>query len=431
MSDLNSLAQRLMALDDKLVACMRCGMCQAVCPMFGATMMEADVARGKLALVSNLAHRMIEDPQAVADKLGRCLLCGSCQANCPSGVHIMDIFMEAREIVYNYIGLHPLKKLIFRFLLPNPGLFSLGMRIGAPCQGLLFKSKNNVQETTAAPLLDGILGARHIRSLAPKSLLALEGAQDTPAGASGIKVAFYPGCMGDKFYVSMGQACLKVLRHHGVGIYMPKGFACCGIPALSSGDAEGMLKEMKVSLAEFAKGEFDYVVTPCASCTSTIKELWPRYAGRIGEAEQAQAEALSAKTMDINAFLINVLKVEPKAAPADNAVPVTYHDSCHMKKSLGVVREPRAVIGLNPGYRLVEMAEADRCCGCGGSFNLFHYDLSRQIGQRKRNNVVASGAKVAAAGCPACMMQLEDVLSQNGDPVEVKHTIELYAETLK
>ncbi|MGN0008952.1 MAG: (Fe-S)-binding protein [Desulfovibrionaceae bacterium] len=431
MSDLNSLAQRLMALDDKLVACMRCGMCQAVCPMFGATMMEADVARGKLALVSNLAHRMIEDPQAVADKLGRCLLCGSCQANCPSGVHIMDIFMEAREIVYNYIGLHPLKKLIFRFLLPNPGLFSLGMRIGAPCQGLLFKSKNNVQETTAAPLLDGILGARHIRSLAPKSLLALEGAQDTPAGASGIKVAFYPGCMGDKFYVSMGQACLKVLRHHGVGIYMPKGFACCGIPALSSGDAEGMLKEMKVSLAEFAKGEFDYVVTPCASCTSTIKELWPRYAGRIGEAEHAQAEALSAKTMDINAFLINVLKVEPKAAPADNAVPVTYHDSCHMKKSLGVVREPRAVIGLNPGYRLVEMAEADRCCGCGGSFNLFHYDLSRQIGQRKRNNVVASGAKVAAAGCPACMMQLEDVLSQNGDPVEVKHTIELYAETLK
>ena len=431
MSDLNSLAQRLMALDDKLVACMRCGMCQAVCPMFGATMMEADVARGKLALVSNLAHRMIEDPQAVADKLGRCLLCGSCQANCPSGVHIMDIFMEAREIVYNYIGLHPLKKLIFRFLLPNPGLFSLGMRIGAPCQGLLFKSKNNVQETTAAPLLDGILGARHIRSLAPKSLLALEGAQDTPAGASGIKVAFYPGCMGDKFYVSMGQACLKVLRHHGVGIYMPKGFACCGIPALSSGDAEGMLKEMKVSLAEFAKGEFDYVVTPCASCTSTIKELWPRYAGRIGEAEQAQAEALSAKTMDINAFLINVLKVEPKTAPADNAVPVTYHDSCHMKKSLGVVREPRAVIGLTPGYRLVEMAEADRCCGCGGSFNLFHYDLSRQIGQRKRNNVVASGAKVAAAGCPACMMQLEDVLSQNGDPVEVKHTIELYAETLK
>ena len=430
MSDLNSLAQRLMALDDRLVACMRCGMCQAVCPMFGATMMQADVARGKLALVSNLAHKMIEDPQAVADKLGRCLLCGSCQASCPSGVHIMDIFMEAREIVYNYIGLHPLKKIIFRFLLPNPGLFNLSMRIGAPCQGLLFKSKNNVQGTTAAPALDSILGARHIRALAPKSLLALEGALDTPAGPSGIKVAFYPGCMGDKFYVSMGQACLKVLRYHGVGIYMPKGFACCGIPALSSGDAEGMIMQMKVSLAEFAKGEFDYVITPCASCTSTIKELWPRYAERVGSAEKAQADALSAKTMDINQFLIDVLKVQPKGTVAEPTL-VTYHDSCHLKKSLGVVKQPREVIALNPEYKVVEMAEADRCCGCGGSFNLFHYDLSRQIGQRKRNNVVASGAKVVAAGCPACMMQLEDALSQNGDPVQVKHTIELYAESLK
>ena len=86
---------------------------------------------------------------------------------------------------------------------------------------------------------------------------------------------------------------------------------------------------------------------------------------------------------------------------------------------------------MNPGYNLVEMAEANRCCGCGGSFNLFHYDLSRVIGQRKRDNVVATGAHVVAAGCPACMMQLEDVLSHNNDPVQVKHTIQIYAETLK
>ena len=69
MSDLKKLAKRLMTLDDRIIACMKCGMCQAVCPMFGATMMEADVARGKLALVDNLAHEMIADPEAVADKL--------------------------------------------------------------------------------------------------------------------------------------------------------------------------------------------------------------------------------------------------------------------------------------------------------------------------------------------------------------------------
>ena len=131
MSELKKLASRLMTLDDKLIFCMKCGNCQAVCPMFGATHMEADVARGKLALIGNLAHEVIRDPEAVADKLGRCLLCGSCQANCPSGVRIMDIFMEARELVYAYLGLNPVKKMIFRILLAKPDLFNFTMRVGA------------------------------------------------------------------------------------------------------------------------------------------------------------------------------------------------------------------------------------------------------------------------------------------------------------
>ena len=391
MSDLKKLAKRLMTLDDRIIACMKCGMCQAVCPMFGATMMEADVARGKLALVDNLAHEMIADPEAVADKLGRCLLCGSCEANCPSGVKIMDIFMEAREIVNTYLGLHPVKKMVFRALLPYPGLFNFAMRVGAPMQRVIFRE---------------------------------------PRVMGGLKVAFFPGCMGDKLYVDVSEACIKVLHHHNVAIYMPSSFACCGIPALSSGDAEGMVKQMAKSLAAFGESSFDYVLTACSSCTSTIKELWPRYAARLGSVEQHQAEALAAITMDINEFLVKVLKVEAVES-LPGAKTVTYHDSCHLKKALGLSEEPRTIIKTNPNYKLVEMKEADRCCGCGGSFNLFHYDLSRVIGQRKRDNVVATGAHVVAAGCPACMMQLEDVLSHNNDPVQVKHTIQIYAETLK
>ena len=65
MDELTLLANALMALDDKLAACMKCGMCQSVCPVFGETMMEADVTRGKLTLLEKLAHRLIEDPDAV------------------------------------------------------------------------------------------------------------------------------------------------------------------------------------------------------------------------------------------------------------------------------------------------------------------------------------------------------------------------------
>lgn len=430
MSNLHQLAQRLMALDDRIVACMKCGMCQSVCPMFGASGMEADVARGKLTLLNNLAHEMIRDPQAVGDKLGRCLLCGSCQAACPSGVKVMDIFMEGRELVNAYLGLHPLKKMIFRTLLARPDLFNFAMRMGAPMQGLIFRKTGDAQGTVCAPMLNFMLGDRHMRPLAKTPLHARYGVLDDPRPSGGIKVAFYPGCMGDKMYTDMAEACLKALRHHKVAVFMPRGLTCCGIPALSSGDAEGMVKQMKVNLQAFKDGDFDYLLSPCASCTSTIKELWPRYADRLGSLELRQAQALAARAMDINAFLVDVLKVQAMES-ASGAVRVTYHDSCHLKKSLGVSAQPRTVISANPAYSLTEMNEADRCCGCGGSFNLFHYEYSRRIGQRKRDNVAASGAQVVAAGCPACMMQLEDVLSHNNDPVKVKHTVEIYAESLK
>ena len=73
---------------------------------------------------------------------------------------------------------------------------------------------------------------------------------------------------------------------------------------------------------------------------------------------------------------------------------------------------------------------ADRCCGCGGSFNLQHYSVSRSIGDQKRGNIVASGAQVVATGCPACMLQISDMLSQHKDQIAVKHVMEIYAETL-
>lgn len=419
-----------MALDDRIVACMKCGFCQQVCPMFGTTMMEADVARGKLALVGNLAHEIIRDPGAVADKLGRCLLCGSCEAACPSGVKIMEVFLSARELVYAYLGLPPLKKAVFRGLLTRPRLFNLAVRMGSAAQAVMFKKSRDAQNTVCSPMLNFLLGDRHIRRLAARPLHARYGHVDEPRVAGGLKVAFYPGCMGDKLYVDMAEACLKALKHHQVAVYMPKGLACCGIPALSSGDIQGMLAQMNINLEVLEQGSFDYLVTPCASCTATIKDFWPLYADRLDAGLKKLTDDLAAKTMDISQFLADVLQVEA-TVPADNAIPVAYHDPCHLKKSLGVSVQPRAVLAANPAYRLTEMREADRCCGCGGSFNLFHYDYSRQIGQRKRDNVAASGARVVATGCPACMMQLEDVLSHNHDGVTVKHPVEIYAESLK
>ncbi|MEG2139758.1 MAG: (Fe-S)-binding protein [Bilophila sp.] len=432
MDDLNLLANALMALDDKLAVCMKCGMCQAVCPVYGETMMEADVTRGKISLLENLAHLVIEDPEAVNDKLNRCLLCGSCQANCPSGVSILEIFMDARAVVATYLGLSPVKKTLFRTLLPNPRLFGFLLRISGPFQKFFLHDDESAQKTLHAPLLTAVLGDRHMPALAPVSLRDKLGALNTPAGKSRHKVAFFPGCLGDRIYTSMSEACLKVFDYHEVGVYMPTNFACCGIPALASGDREGFEKMVMQNVDAFKQGTFDTIVTPCASCTETIRSLWPQMSGKMPYKYRDAINELSQKAMDINVFLVDVLKVKPRIRDKRGVrTSVTYHESCHLLKSLGVSAQPRALIRMNPDYELVEMKEADRCCGCGGSFTLTHYDLAQKIGQRKRDNIVASGASVVATACPACMMQLSDTLAHNKDPQTVRHTIEIYADSLE
>ncbi len=140
---------------------------------------------------------------------------------------------------------------------------------------------------------------------------------------------------------------------------------------------------------------------------------------------------ISEKAIDINDFLVNILKVDlTPHTQSSKKTKITYHDSCHLKKSLGIWKEPRALLNANGNYELVEMKDADRCCGCGGSFTLTHYDLSKKIGNKKQQNIQNSNAEVVAMGCPACMMQVSNSLALAGNSISVKHVAEIYAETL-
>ena len=96
----------------------------------------------------------------------------------------------------------------------------------------------------------------------------------------------------------------------------------------------------------------------------------------------------------------------------------------------GVTSQPRSVISANPGYKVAELPGGPSCCGCGGSFNIKHYKLSETIGLKKADSIAATGAKVAATSCPACMLQIADMLSKRGTSIPVKHVVELYAESL-
>jgi len=432
MSSMKALARLMKELDDQLVVCMRCGMCQAVCPLFAETGREADVARGKLALLDGLAQQLFQNPEGVQDRLTRCLLCGSCAANCPSGVKVLDIFIKARAILAGYMGLPPLKKAIFRGLLSKPDFFNTILAWGAKFQGIFVKPVDTLLGSSCSRFLSPLLRDRHFKPLAAVPWHRRVPSRNTNPGVAGLKVAFYVGCLIDKVFPQVGDAVLTILEHHGVGVYLPPNQGCCGIPALSSGDTKTFDTLVRHNLEFFNSEPFDYLVTACATCTSTIKKMWPLMSSEYSEAEKAQISALANKTLDISQFLVEKVGLEPgRSQDVTDKVPLTYHDPCHLKKSLGVAAQPRALIQANPRYDFNEMAEADWCCGCGGSFNLQHYGVSASIGRRKRDNIAKSQCAVVATGCPACMLQLTDMLSQAGDPVQVKHAVEVYAELLK
>jgi glycolate oxidase iron-sulfur subunit len=212
---------------------------------------------------------------------------------------------------------------------------------------------------------------------------------------------------------------------------LPDHQACCGIPALSSGDLRSFNDLLDKNLGCFGRGEFDYLVTPCATCTATIKKFWPVFADSADAGRQAAVAAIAAKTLDINVFLTDILKVRPEGLSSHGRRKVTIHDPCHLKRSFGIAAQPRMVARLNPEVALVEMKDADVCCGCGGSFTLLHYDIAAKLGQHKRDHIVATGADTVATGCPACMLQITDMLSRSGDRVAVRHPVELYAEALE
>jgi len=139
---------------------------------------------------------------------------------------------------------------------------------------------------------------------------------NTPVGKSGIKVALFTGCIIDKVFPRIANDVIEVFKHHGIGLYIPEGQGCCGIPALASGDRETFTKLVDHHIRLFEREKFDYLVTACATCTSTIKKLWPTIYKNPTSGVKKQLDRLSEKTMDINQFLVDRVNPDFFKAPS-------------------------------------------------------------------------------------------------------------------
>ncbi len=429
MGQINELACLVKELEEQVAVCIRCGMCQSVCPLFEQTGKEADVARGKLALLNGLMAQVFKNPEGVNERLNRCLLCGSCAANCPSGVNVLEIFIKARAILTGYTGLSPVKKIIFKKMLARPETFNTLMGLVSRFQGLMVKSNKNTQGTSCARFGSSFLKNRHFMPIAKNPFHKILNEMQPELKQPGPRVLLFTGCLIDKIMPQIAKSSVEALSHNKVQTIIPDTQGCCGIPALAAGDRKTFNALVAYHIDLLKKQNFDYLVTACATCTSTIKKLWPSlYQGK----DLPFLEKLAAQTMDISQFLVDVMQVGPAENDTDSfqQEPVTCHDPCHLKKSLGIFTQPRQILKAS-GHPITEMAGADRCCGMGGSFNLLHYDLSSRIGRVKKNHIMETGCEIVATGCPACIMQISDMLSRSNSQIKVKHPIELYAQALR
>lgn len=222
------------------------------------------------------------------------------------------------------------------------------------------------------------------------------------------RVAIMVTCMVDQVMPEVGVAAVKLLRRAGYTVEFPVEQTCCGQPFFNSGFREQAADLARRSVDIFER--YDAVVLPGGSCAAMIRKEYPHLLERW-PGGTARAEALAARTYELSEFLVHVAGWLP--APAPHAPRVTYHDSCHMNRLLGLGAESRQLLRA-AGCEIVEMHESDRCCGFGGLFSIRIPEVSNAMTQEKLRRADATGAEVLVSADPGCLMQMRGFACQTG-----------------
>jgi L-lactate dehydrogenase complex protein LldE len=236
-----------------------------------------------------------------------------------------------------------------------------------------------------------------------------------------MRVSLFIPCFVNHYFPAAGIAMTRVLERLGHAVDFPAGQTCCGQPAFNGGywdEARPLATRM---LDIFAQSEA--VVSASGSCGAMIKVFNERLLAASGRADEARA--LASKTWEFSDFLVTKLGVEDVGARFPHRV--TFHDGCHGLRELGIKSQPRKLLSKVDGLELVEMVEAESCCGFGGSFAVKFASISEAMGEVKCESVRATDAEYVVSNDSSCLMQIGGLLSRRGDAVKTIHLAEVLA----
>jgi glycolate oxidase iron-sulfur subunit len=399
--------------------CVHCGFCLPTCPTYVLWGEEMDSPRGRIDIMKAGLRGDAFDASSVRH-LDQCLGCMACVTACPSGVQY-DKLIEATRAQLDRRVERPRRERLLRKVIY--GLFPYPRRLRA-LRGPL--------RAYQASGLGRLLARSGLLAQLPKSLQAMESLapklghvdklpKRTPAvGTRRRTVGLLTGCVQGTFFPDVNAATLRVLAAEGCEVIVPRRQSCCGALSAHAGREPEALAFAKRVIATFEAAGVDNVVVNAAGCGSNLKDFAHQLRDEPGWAERARA--LSEKARDVSELLDELGPVAPR-----HPLPMTvaYQDACHLGHAQGVRAQPRRLLRGIPGVELRELREAEICCGSAGTYNLLHPEPARELGERKANAVLATGARLMVTANPGCWMQVATTLARMGERMPVAHTVQV------
>ena len=409
--------------------CVHCGFCLPACPTYVLWGEEMDSPRGRIYMM-----RKTVDGEAPVDAqfrthMDNCLGCMACMTACPSGVQYNKLIEPTRAQIEQTLP-RGFSERLFRGLIfatfPHPG------RLRILALPLLVYQRSGLRWLVRKIGLTKHLPKRlaAMEALLPEVPSGLFNRQPvivSPAGAPRRRIGMLSGCVQRVFFPQVNEATARVLAAEGCEVAIPRGQQCCGALMLHSGLEDDAVALAKKMIATFEQANVDTVVINSAGCGSMMKE----YGHLLHDdpAWAARAAAFSAKCRDISEILS---ELEPRAKRNPLKLRVAYHDACHLQHAQGIREQPRRLLAGIPQLEVAEIPEASLCCGSAGVFNLLQPDTAAQLGARKVDNLLSTGAEAVASANPGCLLQLMNGLRTRGlKPMPAFHMVELLDASMR
>jgi glycolate oxidase iron-sulfur subunit len=376
-----------------------------------------------------LLEKKIELTDKVRGHFDACLGCMACVTACPSGVKYDKLIEDQRAEMERQ---KPRKESdrLFRALLfalfPYPArlralLYLQILYVKTGLRWLLHKIGLFKIVPARFAQLERVMpavGAHHLTARLP-----VFSAATAPRRG---RVALLAGCVQRVYFPGVNEATIRVFNAEGYDVVLPEGQGCCGALSLHVGredESKALAREM---IELFLHDPVDAVVVNSAGCGSHMKTLGRLFRHEPEYAERAHRFDLLVK--DVTEFLAGI---EPQAKRHPVRLRAAMHDACHLRHAQRIVEQPRKLLRAIPGLTLLEVPDAEQCCGSAGVYNLIQPESADQIGTRKVENILSLSPELLVSGNPGCTLQIQAQLRDRGLTLPALHPIELLDRSIR